>query len=104
MRLNNKGHIKESICLKCRKDRLIIWSADKTAKKIRYGTYIKGSICELCNFTGELCQFDVNHIDGNHKNNKDYNLQTLCANCHRLVTKQNKHGIYGITNYQLKNN
>ncbi|CAL9981083.1 HNH endonuclease [Vibrio phage D69] len=28
----------------------------------------------------------VVHIDGNHSNNSIDNLQTLCANCHRLKT------------------
>lgn len=46
--------------------------------------------CERCGFTPEhICQLDVDHIDGNHKNNNVENLQTLCANCHRLKTKQN---------------
>jgi 5-methylcytosine-specific restriction endonuclease McrA len=31
-------------------------------------------------------QLDVDHIDGNHRNNNPENLQTLCANCHRLKT------------------
>jgi len=35
----------------------------------------------------DICQLDVDHIDGNHKNNEINNLQTLCANCHRLKTK-----------------
>jgi hypothetical protein len=55
----------------------------------------KVSICNHCNFTSEYpCQFDVDHIDGNHKNNDVSNLQTLCANCHRLKTLLNKEGIY----------
>jgi 5-methylcytosine-specific restriction endonuclease McrA len=40
---------------------------------------------------------DMDHIDGNRFNNDVANLQTLCANCHRLKTylerdhmKQNK--------------
>ncbi len=28
---------------------------------------------------------EVNHIDGNHKNNKEVNLELLCPNCHSLT-------------------
>jgi 5-methylcytosine-specific restriction endonuclease McrA len=34
-------------------------------------------------------QLDVDHIDGNHANDDPSNLQTLCANCHRLKTQVN---------------
>lgn len=45
----------------------------------------KKDICEKCGFIPEhVCQLDVDHIDGNHKNDDPSNLQTLCANCHRL--------------------
>lgn len=41
--------------------------------------------CEVCGFVPVLLiQLDVDHIDGNHNNNDISNLQTLCANCHRL--------------------
>lgn len=47
--------------------------------------------CELCGFVAVYKgQLDVDHIDGNHKNNDINNLQTLCANCHRLKTHLNK--------------
>lgn len=47
----------------------------------------RASVCCLCGFVPEhLCQLDVDHIDGNHQNNDPVNLQTLCANCHRLKT------------------
>lgn len=43
--------------------------------------------CEICMFVPEHpCQLDVDHKDGNHFNNEEENLQTLCANCHRLKT------------------
>jgi hypothetical protein len=49
--------------------------------------YKKLSVCELCSFIpAHLCQLDIHHIDGNHTNNESSNLQTLCANCHRLIT------------------
>lgn len=50
----------------------------------------KGPTCEACGFEGHACQLDVHHKDGNHANDEPSNLQTLCANCHRLVTFQSK--------------
>ena len=35
-------------------------------------------------------QLEVDHIDGNHDNNEESNLQTLCACCHRLKTRDNQ--------------
>lgn len=50
----------------------------------------KKDVCERCGFVAEdPCQLDVDHIDGNHSNSASDNLQTLCANCHRLKTKRN---------------
>ena len=47
--------------------------------------------CERCGFIPEhICQLDVDHIDNNHNNDEESNLQTLCANCHRLKTQNHK--------------
>lgn len=56
----------------------------------KYYKLHKKSTCEKCSFVPEdICQLDVDHIDGNKYNNDPSNLQTLCANCHRLKTKLN---------------
>ena len=51
----------------------------------------KKKYCQNCGFVAlHKCQLDVDHIDGNHNNNNLDNLQTLCANCHRLKTYINQ--------------
>jgi len=67
-------------------------------EKYRY-TSVKGDSCVKCGFVAEdPCQLDVDHIDGDHSNDDPANLQTLCANCHRLKTKLNGDGIYRFNN------
>jgi len=68
------------------------WSSmeRRTFKKRRYRLSLE-SKCSSCGFIPlHICQLDVDHIDGNNKNNETSNLQTLCANCHRLKTYINK--------------
>lgn len=46
---------------------------------------IKEHKCECCGLTewlGEPIPLQLDHIDGNHTNNKLENLQILCPNCH----------------------
>lgn len=57
---------------------------------LRLGQVVKDTSCIKCGFVAvDPIQLDVDHIDGNPSNNDKSNLQTLCANCHRLKTKQN---------------
>ena len=47
----------------------------------------KKDYCQHCDFKPvHSSQLDVDHIDGDRWNNDPANLQTLCANCHRLKT------------------
>lgn len=47
----------------------------------------KKPYCEKCGFVPiVVAQLDVDHVDGDSKNNDFNNLRTLCANCHRLKT------------------
>lgn len=47
--------------------------------------------CEKCGW-GEINPYtntlplEVDHIDGNHQNNSEDNLQLLCPNCHSLTS------------------
>ena len=69
---------------------LRLW--DRKCYRCRWGTYTryKKDHCELCGFIAiHRVQLDVDHIDGDHTNNDIDNLQTLCANCHRLKTQLN---------------
>lgn len=45
---------------------------------------LKSNTCACCGFVGDLVQMDLDHIDGNRANHALENIQTLCANCHRL--------------------
>lgn len=72
-------------------------SCEKKIYNIRQGNRQMGyqlhkqNICEICGFIPEhSCQLDVDHVDGNKDNNELSNLQTLCANCHRLKTHKDR--------------
>ena len=42
------------------------------------------SCCKLDTWMGEPIPLDVDHIDGNHKNNAGANLRYLCPTCHAM--------------------
>lgn len=80
---------------RCNKERPILRCkvAHKISKKTRERPWAlyKKDICDRCGFVPEsMTQLDVDHIDGDRSNNTQENLQTLCANCHRLKTEVNK--------------
>lgn len=90
----SRGHGKyRPVCTKChlaRGGRLHKYSPRRRDISIDY-TSFKKEVCERCGFVPEhSCQLDVDHIDGNRYNNSQSNLQTLCANCHRLKTLLNQ--------------
>ena len=63
---------------------------EKSHYKYKY-RLAKEAKCCSCGFVPvHPCQLDVDHVDGNKHNNDIENLQTLCANCHRLKTHKNK--------------
>jgi hypothetical protein len=84
----------EKKCICCRKTFIVkrkdkIFCSRKCKKNLARAPYKKyrKEHCEKCGFIPkDMCQLDIDHIDGNHKNNEISNLKTLCANCHRLKT------------------
>lgn len=69
----------------------VVWrcnEADRGAWRRQRKPYRKyvADACSRCGFEAEHpCQLDVHHLDGNHGNNDPDNLDTLCANCHRMT-------------------
>lgn len=77
---SRKGHLTSKYCKSCDIKRIRSYGENDEYRQHKLNQ------CRICGFEGHPCQLDVNHIDGNHMNNNLINLETLCANCHRLVT------------------
>ena len=67
----------------------------KTKQKYRKQSWEKAGYkkllrCQRCGFTSNHNeQFDVYYVDGNLTNNTLKNLKTICANCQRIMQKEN---------------
>ena len=93
----------------CDKHRLQLKEHGGTARSDRPYTFDKEMVCSRCGYDPivdnpyvvELIKdnadhkairiavsgcIDVDHIDGNHRNNSPENLQSLCKNCHSAKT------------------
>jgi hypothetical protein len=82
--------IYKKICDSCHKAK---YNQKKKGRQMGY-TLHKKAVCELCGFIPvNRCQLDVDHIDGDRTNSEPNNLQTLCANCHRLKTYKQRKGL-----------
>lgn len=66
-----------------------------------YYSKLKGSYCEVCGFIPQdFCQLDIHHKNKDRSNNELSNLLTICANCHRLLHKEEK--TLGVKNSTMK--
>lgn len=118
---SNKTQLnKNKICLNCDnqfhvgpKSKKLYCSRECWAEYIKsngpvYYRKLRDSKCYGCDFIPiDVCQLDVHHIDKCNKNNSPENLVTLCANCHRLITKINnqrkKNGLEYLTKEEILN-
>lgn len=87
-----QGGLFRAICSSCDSELYETKEMKRFRSRKSISPYIvfKRDCCEVCGFVPKhSCQLDVDHINGNHKDNREENLQTLCANCHRLKSLEN---------------
>lgn len=51
------------------------WYYEKRVQKLN---------CQMCGVSRKEKLLDVNHVDGNHKNNNPSNWEVLCRKCHMI--------------------
>ena len=91
---NNNGiPIYRTVCYKHHQQRSGLRSGSYTKHKKGYCENTDGRLgitCAAPIITQD--QLEVDHIDGDHSNDSPDNLQTLCANCHRIKTSMEQRG------------
>lgn len=77
-----------SRCAACRRPSRTMNAKDRRRLKL----VLSAGTCPACGFVPvHFSQLQVDHIDGNPKNDEQANLQVLCANCHALKTWKQLH-------------
>lgn len=80
-----------NVAQKIQKNKYKYWSCDNYKgnqnKKVKFHRKMKKDKCEVCGFKPEhLCQLDIHHINEDHYDDRPENMQTVCCNCHRLIS------------------
>lgn len=79
---NNKAYFR-TVCDHCAKKRV------KSFFPWEKSGYKKKNICDRCGYSSKhIEQFNVFHADGDLLNCRHSNLKTLCANCQRIIGKE----------------
>tara|TARA_Y100001973_G_scaffold96611_1_gene151574 strand:- start:1364 stop:1801 length:438 start_codon:yes stop_codon:yes gene_type:complete len=81
-------------CTKCHSLNYGLNGWDYKQYRKDYCENIDGRLGHVCTTTiiNPEWELDADHIDGNHANNAPENIQTLCACCHRVKTRQEGDG------------
>jgi hypothetical protein len=89
-------HLSGKGCRRCANDAKIKIKPKDQIKRIDgiWRKRLRKSHCEICGqgdtWNGLPLTLEIDHIDGNRKNNASENLRTLCPNCHRQQVTSNK--------------
>lgn len=61
-------------------------SFERLGRRIKIEQNFKCNKCGISEWLGEKITLELEHIDGNNKNNKRENLEAICPNCHSLTS------------------
>lgn len=88
-RANYRASMWRPVCEKCRRQSHTDNSRQRSHRRLKQEV-ARTTGCVMCGFIPvHLCQLDVDHKNGDYRDNSPDNVQVLCANCHRLKTLLN---------------